>query len=143
MGTLNMVEDWSMEEVVLDELGVAERVEVETTTDNGYEADDDEGYPSDEEWMFGDEEWLVWDPFLCETADDMHSWLYEEAFRPNVTSTPARPATPPPACMFEPYSDIETLKSWYQPDSATPPRKRKQFDDDDEDDMRHVRRRLD
>ncbi|KAK6171182.1 hypothetical protein SNE40_019428 [Patella caerulea] len=137
-------EDCSMEEVVVTE----EVVE----TNNGYEADVDDvddGY--EEEWMFGDEEWLVSDPFLCEMDQEVYSWLYEEAFRPNVSSTPVRPTTPPPpASIFQPFDDIETLKSWYQPGSATPPptpsRKHKLYeDDDDEDDdpiMRHVRRRL-
>ncbi|KAK6175933.1 hypothetical protein SNE40_014307 [Patella caerulea] len=98
-------------------------------------------------WMFGDEEWLVSDPFLCEMDQEVYSWLYEEAFRPNVSSTPGRPTTPPPpASIFQPFTDIETLKSWYQPGSATPPppptpHKRKIYDDDDED-RRHVRRRL-
>ncbi|KAK6169787.1 hypothetical protein SNE40_020773 [Patella caerulea] len=141
-----VLEDCSMEEVVVTE----EVVE----TNNGYEADVDDiddGYEEEEEeWMFGDEEWLVSDPFLCEMDQEVYSWLYEEAFRPNVSSTPVRPTTPPPPSIFQPFTDMDTLKSWYQPDSATPPptpsRKHKLYeDDDDEDDepiMRHVRRRL-
>ncbi|KAK6185632.1 hypothetical protein SNE40_007824 [Patella caerulea] len=137
-------EDCSMEEVV-----VTEEVVETLLTETNYDGDDeDDGY--EEEWMFGDEEWLVSDPFLCEMDQEVYSWLYEEAFRPNVSSTPVRPTTPPPASMFEPFTDMDTLKSWYQPGSATPPptpsRKHKLYeDDDDEDDepiMRHVRRRL-
>ncbi|KAK6169640.1 hypothetical protein SNE40_020643 [Patella caerulea] len=115
-----MLEDWSLEGVMVGELRVAEIIEVETITETGYEADD-EGTYSDEEWMFGDEEWLVSGPFLADMADEMYSWLYEETFRPNDSSTPARPSNPPPASIFQPFTDIETLKSWYQPDSATPP----------------------
>ncbi|KAK6175798.1 hypothetical protein SNE40_014187 [Patella caerulea] len=132
-------------EVVLEEMVLKEVAEVvETTTGNGYEADvddDDDGYSDAEEWMFGDEEWLVSDPFLADMAD-------AETFRPNVSSTPTRPTTPPPASIFAPFTDMDTLKSWYQPGSATPPptpRKRKLYEDDDEDDddeIRHVRQRL-
>ncbi|KAK6174439.1 hypothetical protein SNE40_017716 [Patella caerulea] len=82
--------------------------------ETGYEADDDVGNYSDEEWMFGDEEWLVSDPFLTDMAD-------EETFRPNAASASARLTTPPPISIFAPYTDMETLRSWYQPGSATPP----------------------
>ncbi|KAK6183183.1 hypothetical protein SNE40_010711 [Patella caerulea] len=127
--------EWPLEEVVLEE--VAEKIEVETTTETGYEADVDEGTYSDEEWLFGDEEWLMSDPFLADMAD-------EETFRANVSSTPARPTTPPQASIFEPFTDMETLGSWYQPGSVTQPAtpvKRKLYDDDDDPVMRHVRQR--
>ncbi|KAK6174993.1 hypothetical protein SNE40_013536 [Patella caerulea] len=134
----SVLKEWTLEEMVLEELAEV----VETTTGNGYETDDDDddGYSDAEEWMFGDEEWLVSDSFLADMAD-------EETFRPNVSSTPGRPTTPPsPASIFQPFTDIETLKSWYQPGSATPPPptpvKRKLYEDDD-DEIRHVRQRLD